>query len=73
MVKVITITEDLGECIGTIVKEFSLSEGGATAIEYALLAALLGATFIGIQTALGQSVLSMYQTAANIIITAMGS
>jgi len=73
MVKVFTITEDIREYVGIIVKEFFLSENGATAIEYALMAALIGSTIVGAQTAMGQTVVTMYQNAANTIIAAMGS
>jgi Flp pilus assembly pilin Flp len=73
MVKVFTITENISEYIGSIVKELFLSDEGATAIEYALMAALIGSTIVGAQTAMGQTVLTMYQNAANIIIAAMGS
>ncbi len=55
------------------VRAFIEDEEGATAIEYALLAALLGATIVGAQTALGNTVMSMYQNAANTIMAAMGS
>jgi hypothetical protein len=37
------------------------------------MAALIGSTIVGAQTAMGQTVLTMYQNAANIIIAAMGS
>jgi pilus assembly protein Flp/PilA len=73
MVQVFTITENISEYVGILVKEFFLSEEGATAIEYALMAALIGATIIGAQTAMGQSVFTMYQGAANTIVAAMGS
>ena len=73
MVKVFTITENISDYIGSIVKELFLSDEGATAIEYALMAALIGSTIVGAQTAMGQTVLTMYQNAANIIIAAMGS
>ncbi len=73
MVKVFTITENISEYIGSIVKELFLSNEGATAIEYALMAALIGSTIIGAQTAMGRTVVTMYQNAANIIIVAMGS
>jgi Flp pilus assembly pilin Flp len=73
MVKVFTITENISEYVGIIVKEIFLSEEGATAIEYALMAALIGSTIIGAQTAMGQTVFTMYQNAANTIVAAMGS
>ena len=73
MVKEFTITENISEYVGIIVKNFFLSNEGATAIEYALMAALIGSTIIGAQTAMGRTVVTMYQNAANIIIVAMGS
>lgn len=73
MVKVFTITEDVSEYVVAIVKEMFMSEEGATAIEYALMAALIGSTVIGAQTAMGQTVVTMYQTAANHIMAVMGS
>jgi Flp pilus assembly pilin Flp len=73
MVKVFTITEYVSEYVVAIAKEIFLSEEGATAIEYALMAALIGSTIIGAQTAMGQTVVTMYQTAANHIMAVMGS
>jgi Flp pilus assembly pilin Flp len=73
MVQVFTITENISEYVGILVKEFFLSEEGATAIEYALMAALIGSTVIGAQTAMGRTVVTMYETAVNTIIGAMGS
>lgn len=48
-------------------------EEGATSIEYALLASLIGATVIGAQQAMGATVVSMYTVAIGIITGAMGS
>ena len=73
MVQVLTITENAREYVGSIMKEFSLSEEGATAIEYALLASLIGATVIGAQQAMGTTVVNMYTVAMGIITGAMGS
>ena len=56
-----------------MISDFLQSEDGATAIEYALLAALIGTTVIGAQTALGQTVVNMYQTAVGIITSAMST
>ena len=56
-----------------LAKWFVLGEDGATAIEYALLAALIGTTIIGAQTALGQTVVNMYQNAVGVIVGAMGT
>jgi Flp pilus assembly pilin Flp len=72
MAKVCTIAEDVNDYVLAIMKDFFLSEEGATAIEYALMAALIGATVIGAQTAMGRTVVSMYQDAANTIIAGMG-
>jgi pilus assembly protein Flp/PilA len=52
---------------------FLLSEEGATAIEYALLASLIGAATIGVQTAMGTTVMNMYTNAIGTITGAMGS
>ena len=56
-----------------VIAEFLTEERGASAIEYALLAALLGSAIIGAQTAMGQSVVTMYQGAVGTITAAMGS
>ncbi len=55
------------------ISEFLHSEEGATAIEYALLAALIGTTIIGAQTALGQTVVNMYQNAVGLITGTMST
>ena len=55
------------------VKNLLQDEEGATAIEYALLAALIGATVIGAQQAMGATVVSMYTVAIGVITAAMGS
>ncbi len=54
-------------------KNFLRDEDGATAIEYGLLAALIGGTVVSAQAALGGTVVSMYTDAIGIIIGAMGS
>ena len=54
-------------------KNLLLDEEGATAIEYALLASLIGATMIGATTALGSSVNKMYTVSMGIITAALGS
>ncbi|MEO8326830.1 MAG: Flp family type IVb pilin [Nitrospirota bacterium] len=54
-------------------KKFLRDEDGATAIEYGLLAALIGGTVVSAQAALGGTVVSMYTDAIGIIIGAMGS
>ena len=53
------------------IKFFLLSDEGATAIEYALLASLIGAAAIGAQTTMGATVVSMYQNAVGTITAAM--
>lgn len=50
---------------------FLHSEDGATAIEYALLASLIGAATIGAQTTMGTVVVQMYQNAIGTINGAM--
>jgi len=53
------------------IKTFLFSEKGATAIEYALLASLIGAAAIGAQTTLGATVVNMYTVAVGTITSAM--
>ena len=55
------------------VKNLLLDEEGATAIEYALLASLIGGTAMVAETALGSAVASMYTVAIGKIIAALGS
>ena len=52
---------------------FLQDEEGATAIEYALMAALIGATVITAQAAMGNAVNAMYVDAMGIINGALGS
>ncbi|HBP88104.1 MAG TPA: Flp family type IVb pilin [Nitrospiraceae bacterium] len=54
-------------------KNFLVEEEGATAIEYGLLAALIGATVLSAQAAMGDAVVNMYEGAMGIISTALGS
>ena len=54
-----------------IIKEFWTDEDGATAMEYGLLAALIAATVVGSQQALGGAVDAMYTTAMGLIVSAM--
>ena len=54
-------------------KDLLFEEEGATAIEYALMAALIGGTVITAQAAMGTTVMTMYQDAIGIITGAMGS
>ncbi len=48
-------------------------EEGATAIEYGLMAALIGATVLTAQAAMGTTVVAMYEGAMGIITGALGS
>lgn len=45
------------------IRTFLQREDGATAIEYALLASLIGAATVGAQTTMGTTVVNMYQNA----------
>jgi pilus assembly protein Flp/PilA len=53
------------------IQRFLLSDDGATAIEYALLASLIAAATLGAQTAMGTAVVNMYQVAIGTITAAM--
>lgn len=55
------------------VKNLLGDEEGATAVEYGLLAALIGATVLTAQAALGTAVVNMYEGAMGIITAALGS
>lgn len=55
------------------VKNLLVDEEGATAIEYGLLAALIGATVLSAQAALGSAVQNMYTVAMGVITGALGS
>jgi len=55
------------------VKSLLLDEEGATAIEYGLMAALIGATVLTAQAAMGNAVMNMYNGAMAIITAALGS
>ncbi len=55
------------------VKNLLVDEEGATAIEYGLLAALIGATVLSAQAALGSAVGNMYTIAMGVITGALGS
>ncbi len=54
-------------------KDLLLDEEGATAIEYGLLAALIGATLIVAQGAVGTALGAMYTVAMGVITGALGS
>ncbi len=54
-------------------KDLLFEEEGATAIEYALMAALIGGTVITAQAAMGATVVSMYTVAIGLLTGAMGS
>jgi len=55
------------------VKRLLLDEEGATAIEYGLMAALIGMTVLTAQAAMGNAVVNMYEGAMAIITAALGS
>jgi pilus assembly protein Flp/PilA len=55
------------------IKNLLVDEEGATAIEYGLLAALIGATVLTAQAAMGTAVVNMYEGAMGIIAGALGS
>jgi pilus assembly protein Flp/PilA len=55
------------------VKDLLHDEEGATAIEYGLMAALIGATVLTAQAALGNAVMNMYTGAMGLLTAAMGS
>lgn len=54
-------------------KNLLVDEEGATAIEYALLASLIGATALSAQAALGTAVRNMYTDVMGVIAAALGS
>ena len=55
----------------TEIQIFLLTEKGASAVEYALLASLIGAATLGAQTSMGNAVVLMYQNAVGILNSAM--
>lgn len=55
------------------IKNLLLDEEGATAIEYGLMAALIGMTVLTAQAAMGNAVGNMYTDAMGIISAALGS
>lgn len=59
--------------LNVLAKNFLLDEEGATAVEYALLAALFGATLIGGATGLGSALDAMYTDAVATLSAALGS
>lgn len=54
-------------------KSLLVDEEGATAVEYGLMAALIGATVLTAQAAMGTAVVNMYEGAMGIISAALGS
>ena len=54
-----------------IIQQFTQSEEGATAIEYALMASLIAAATVGAQTTMGATVVQMYTVAVGTISSAM--
>ena len=63
------LTNKLSQAVTRLHRE----EEAASAMEYGLLAALIGATIIGSTSALGSTVETMYVTALGTIMAAMGS
>ena len=55
------------------IKNFLVDEEGATAVEYGLMAALIGMTVLTAQAAMGTAVVNMYEGAMGIIAGALGS
>lgn len=55
------------------IKNLLLDDEGATAIEYGLMAALIGMTVLTAQAAMGTAVVNMYNGAMGIISAALGS
>ena len=53
----------------TQLKQFAADESGATAIEYALLAVLVGIAIIGAVTALGDSLKAIFSSVATTLNT----
>jgi pilus assembly protein Flp/PilA len=51
----------------TRLEQFAADQSGATAIEYALIAVLVGITIIGAVTALGDSLRSIFDTVASTV------
>ena len=50
---------------------FFISDDGATAIEYALMASLIAAVTVGAQSTMGATVVNMYTVAIGTITSAM--
>jgi pilus assembly protein Flp/PilA len=53
----------------TRLKQFAADESGATAIEYALIAVLVGIAIIGAVTALGDSLKAIFSTVSTTLDT----
>jgi pilus assembly protein Flp/PilA len=51
----------------TCLKQFAADQSGATAIEYALIAVLVGIAIIGSVTALGDSLRPIFETVASTV------
>jgi pilus assembly protein Flp/PilA len=54
----------------TRLKQFAADQSGATAIEYALIAVLVGIAIIGSVTALGDSLRPIFETVASTVASA---
>ena len=50
------------------VKKFVADEDGVTAIEYGLLAALIGTVIVGVVTTLGENLVTVFTTIANALV-----
>lgn len=53
-------------------RQFLVSESGATAIEYALIASLVSVAIIGALLALNESVIEMYRYIGNNLMPVLG-
>ena len=67
------ITRGLEHTVLDIVNHFLDEDEGATAVEYALMVALIAGAVMGAQQAMGKTVETMYVTAMGLIVGAMGS
>lgn len=57
--------------MATRLEQFAVDQSGATAIEYALVAVLVGIAIIGSVTALGNSLQSIFYDVASDVTTAV--
>jgi len=73
MINGAVIIQEIEHTCLNVMKYFLDDENGATAVEYALMIALIAGTVMGAQQALGKTVETMYVTAMGLIMGAMGS